>query len=211
MREVMQRVYKFEELSSEARERVCVSYATLVGTDDLEFVLDGIRHMGKVLGIEIHHHHTDVRREGVYFSGLDVTDKLTLDADYEYRVGSVEEIQVEAPQDEELQRIAVALRAAAARYDCSVIFSLRSSGVICSYFEEEDEPLSWQTRLDCEDEVTQLLRDFMSWAHLQLRKEYEYQTHEEQVAENCEANGYEFDEDGELHRQKEGECQPTST
>lgn len=47
-------------------------------------------------------------------------------------------------------------------------------------------------------ELTTLLRDFADWIYKQLEKEYEYQTSEEVVAEMSEANGWEYDEQGNL-------------
>lgn len=50
---------------------------------------------------------------------------------------------------------------------------------------------------DVEDDLIQLLRDFMDWIYKQLETEYDYKTSREQIIETIKANDYEFDEDGD--------------
>ena len=47
-----------------------------------------------------------------------------------------------------------------------------------------------------EEELSDCLRDFARWIYRALETEYEYQSSEEVTDELLEANGYEFDEDG---------------
>lgn len=48
------------------------------------------------------------------------------------------------------------------------------------------------------EEVEELLRDFMNWIYRQLEQEYEYLTSDEAIAETIRANEWKFRENGKI-------------
>ena len=61
--------------------------------------------------------------------------------------------------------------------------------------EEGDVPV-WDST--AEHNFEEAARDCMRWIYHRLEKEYDWQNADEQVAENIEANEYEFTEEGEI-------------
>ena len=51
---------------------------------------------------------------------------------------------------------------------------------------------------DSEDDIRQLMRDFADWIYKQLESAYEWDNSDDVVSENIVANGYEFDENGNI-------------
>ena len=51
---------------------------------------------------------------------------------------------------------------------------------------------------DADEEISQLLREYMDYIYNCLEREYDYLTSFEAFKETCEANDYKFDEDGNL-------------
>ena len=119
---------------------------------------------------------------------------------YHYKPGALKAIKAEAPQDEELQRIARELQAVQARHFYKLTASMSHSGHYshsgCMDVSVEHSEDPYRDIGDAEDDIRQLMRDFADWIYAQLEKEYNYQTSDEVVEEAILANEYTFDEDG---------------
>lgn len=202
-------LYKFEELSESAKQRVIERF----GNEDFddsstEYIYEDATRMGALMGIEIDTRPVKLMGGGsrqeptIYFSGFSSQgDGACFEGRYRYAKGGVKAVKAEC-NDEELIRIATALQEVQRRnfYRLRAVCVHRGhyqhSG--CMSVDVEDCENQYRDIGDAEDEVTQCLRDFADWIYNQLENEYEYRTSEDAVAETCEANEYEFDEKGNL-------------
>jgi hypothetical protein len=108
-----------------------------------------------------------------------------------------------APQDQTLHRIADELQSLqrTSFYRLRAMITNRGhySHAYSAYidvFTSTDENASSARGAD--DQLRQLLRDFMNWIYRRLEEEYDYQTSEKALTESIEANDYEFDQNGAL-------------
>jgi len=181
-------VYKFDELSDDAKEKARAWYRDASAGDNYfaESIIDDAKAIGELMGITI---------KDVYWSGFwSQGDGACFTGSYDYAKGSVAAVTSYAPHDLVLHRIARDLLNAQKRvfYRASATFSHRSR-----YSHEHSVSIECH---DCSDDVceaiAEALRDLMRWVYNSLEAEYEYQNANEQVDENIRANEYEFDEDG---------------
>jgi hypothetical protein len=128
---------------------------------------------------------------GFYSQG----DGLSFDGTYSYAKGAVKAMKAET-NDAELIRIAQELQAVQRKHFYRLEARIKSDGDNWIKVSVEDREDNWRDIRDAESEITELMRDFASWMYLSLKKEYEYQTSEEAIVEMCEANEWEFDENG---------------
>jgi hypothetical protein len=105
-----------------------------------------------------------------------------------------------APRDVELARIAGEFEAIAKLDPESSLTVVHSSDLEytgCALFSADfTDDMSEIQEEHGKARLINAARAFMDWIYSQLKKEYEYQTSDETVAENIEANGYEFTEAG---------------
>lgn len=199
--EEKKRVYSFDELSDEAKQRALENHAhDLVEYDDwYRYVYEDAKQAGAHLGIFI---------KQIYFSGFwSQGDGACFDGSYSWETGCCRKIREYAPQDEWLHRIADTLRdiQRPALYVLSA--TVTHSG---HYYHEHCTSIdvTFTDSMDCGcldgdeaelagAELAEALRDFMRWIYRRLEDEYDYLTSEETVAEHLRDNGFEFDEDGD--------------
>lgn len=188
------KIYPFDELSEEAKEKAVENlYNINVDYEWWDFVYEDTREVGKLMGIDI---------DNIYFSGFSSQgDGACFEGDYEYKKGSVKAIMKYTPKDIELHRIAKEFQMLQKKYFYQLSASVKQSG---HYFHKyctvidvgHNDFYSYRLPDGCEDDLTELLRDFMEWIYRKLEKAYEYLTSEEAIIETIKANEYEFTEDG---------------
>jgi len=184
-------LYKFDELSDEAKEKAIERYReNNLDYDWYDFVYDDAITIGKLMGIKI---------DRIYFSGFSSQgDGACFEGEYFYNAGSVKAIKDYAPQDETLHRIAKDLQNIQRKTFYHLYAYVKHSG---HYYHENC------TNIDVRNDVQELtdeqeqgikdcLRDFMRWIYKQLESEYDYLQSDEQIRETIQANEYEFTEDG---------------
>ena len=95
--------------------------------------------------------------------------------------------------DETLIGIAEALQAAQRPYfyRLEAVMSTRRDYMVVEVMDRED---SYREIPDTE--VESAMRDFAQWMYKYLQTDYEYRNSDEYISETCEANKYEFDEEG---------------
>ena len=110
-----------------------------------------------------------------------------------------------APKDAELHRIAKGLQEVQKKWFYGLVGSVKHQGhyyhEFCTVVDvcKRDEQEWFSTvPIEVQDELTDLLRDFMRWIYRTLQEEYEYLSSDEQVLEMLDANEYDFTEDGEI-------------
>lgn len=192
-------VFKFDELSDRAKDEVRLQLSD--DWYDWSYMYDDFVRMGEILGIEIDTRPVKLMGGGylgepkIYWSGFyQQGDYLTFEGRYRYAKGAVKAMKAET-NDPELIRIAEALQAAQRPYfyRLEAIMSTRRDYMIVEVEDREDN-----YREIPDKDVEEAMRDFAHWMFKQLRDEYEYLNSDEYISETCEANEYEFDNNGRI-------------
>ena len=211
MRTIETKVYKFDELNDEAKERARQWWRE-GGTDcELsELCFDDAVECAKIIGIDIDTKQVP-RMDGrfnehpkIYFSGFSSQgDGACFEGYYSHEKGSTKAIREHAPQDKELHAIADAL----AEAQKTALYGLSARCKHSGHYYHSGCMSVDVTRIDAKGNdagvtdnqdamITQCMRDFADWIYSQLENEYEYRNRDEQVDESIRANEYEFEEDG---------------
>ena len=194
------KVYQFDELADEAKEKAREWYRTASSNDFSDFGAENAIEDAKTCFAFV-----GVRIDRVFYSGFcSQGDGACFEGSWyasDFKPGKLEE---HAPEDKELHRIAGAF-ASLVKELPHASFSVKHRGhyqhSLCTEFdvdlglEADEEGNTPAVDID-EDDIKQLARDCMDWIYSQLEKEYEWQNADEQVDENIRANEYEFDEEG---------------
>ena len=194
MKQITTTVYSFSELSQEAQEKAIEKLYDINVDENFwsDCVIDDAKECGKLLGITV---------DKVYFSGFSSQgDGACFEGSYSYLKGSVKKIKSYAPKDIELHRIASALSAVQKNHNYKLEASVKHSG---HYYHSRCTDIDITKGFDypdenTQDEMSELLMDFMNWIYSQLEKQYEYLTSKEAIIETIQANDYGFDEDGNI-------------
>lgn len=198
MRIIETQAYQFTELSEQAKQKALDKAREWQADDNFwhEYVIDDAKEIGKLLGIDI---------DKIYFSGFSSQgDGACFTGHYEYVKGAAKKIQEYAPKDEELHSIAERLQAIQKRHFYGLSASIKHRGYYyhsgCTDIDvyKNGNYLYSEAEQEAEEEIKDLLREFMDWVYSKLEREYEWLTSDEQVQEMIQANGYEFDEDGNI-------------
>ena len=198
MRTISTKVYKFSELSDEAKEKAVAKWNEDGPFEDWwEFVEEDAKNIGALMGITV---------DKLYFSGFwSQGDGACFEGSYEYKKGGAKAVRDETGgTDKDLLAIAYGLQAEQRRNFYGLSASVKQRGhynhEFCTVIDVTDnrENAPWQVSAEVEEAIKDLLRDFMRWIYRNLEREYEYQTSFEAVAETIDANGYEFTEAGKM-------------
>jgi hypothetical protein len=212
MRTIETTLYKFSELSESAKQTAIEKYRENgIGDDWWEYVYSDFTTIAEILGIELDTrpvklmNGTTRRDPAIYFSGFSSQgDGACFSGYFGYSKQCVKRIREHAPQDKELHRIADELAALQKSYFYSLRGYVSQSGRYChantmavdtvehsagNYLENSSE---------LENEFQELFRDLANWLYTQLEREYDYLNSDEVIAENIEANDYEFDANGNM-------------
>lgn len=196
MRTVSKNVYQYNELSDSAKAKARDWFSQFVFSDsnDWEHVIEDAVTIGALIGITIAY-------DKVQFSGFSSQgDGASFIGSYQYARGGVKAVSDYTGGDTKLVRIAQTLQDVQKKHfyrlvaDCSVSGRYSHSG--CMDVTVRDSSDDYRDIGEAEDIVTEALRSFADWIYSMLNKEYDYQMSDEAVAENIEANEYEFNEDG---------------
>lgn len=190
-------LYKFEELSDAAKEKAREWYRTYYPDHDWwDGVYETARTAAKHLGIEI---------DNINFSGFwSQGDGARFNGSYRFKKGWRKAILAEfgdGDTQRELLNIGQQLHEAQARqfYKLVAVVTYRGhyehSGCTSIDVSHDEDP--YRDIGDCEDAVTQALREFMDWIYKMLEKEYDWLVSDEAVDESIIANEYTFLENGE--------------
>lgn len=202
-------VYTFDELDGRARERARDWYRQASTDDDWhETVFEDFERVCDILGVDLatrtfRLYGGGIRRKPcIWFSGFSSQgDGACFEGAYSYRKGAARDIQAYAPGDERLAAISDRLQRVQRRNLYALEARMTHSGryyhEYCMEISVERASDTYQPPTpDAEDIVVEALRDLARWLYRQLEQEYDYQTSDEVVDENIEANGYTFTEAG---------------
>ena len=194
MKTIETAIYSFDELSGGAKEKARKWYREgALDYDWYDCLFDDVKHVAGLMGIDI---------DNIYFSGFwSQGDGAMFTGSYSYRKGSVKAVKDYAPEDSDILSIARNLANIQKKYFYRLSASCKHRGHYyhenCMSVDVYDDGRYNATR-EAEDSIAEGLRDFARWIYRRLETEYECLTSDECVDEAIRANGYEFDEDGNI-------------
>lgn len=204
-------VYKFDELSDEAKEKARNWWREGgLDYDWWDSVYDDCDTIFKIIGITsdkmTKRMDGTIRRSGpcIWFSGFSSQgDGACFEGSYSYAKGAGKAIRKHAPEDTELHRIVDELQDLQSRHFYKLSATVNHSGHYyhkhCTEIEVYKDGDDYNVPADLHEGVSDLLRDLMRWIYRQLEEEYEYLNSDESVDETIRANEYEFTENGERY------------
>ena len=193
------KVFKFEELSPEAKAVAIRNWSNDIDYNWSGLVISDIKECAMDIGIDI---------EKVYFSGF-----------YSQGDGACFEGHIKPVNNKtndlicpwyckELQIIGANLASMQEKYGNALYISVRHSGYYCHEYsctidiQSDYYPNDVDDVLDItgDDEaiIIEVLREFMRWIYKCLESEYEYQTSDSVIGETLIANDYDFNVDGSM-------------
>jgi hypothetical protein len=212
-------IFKFDELSDEAKAKARDWYRTLGDGDEWwDHIYEDAAQMGELIGIEVG---TAKGRRGkaIFFSGFwSQGDGACFEGTYTYKKGGLKALKSEAPARHQygkpdgssewidnqgnaaLHRIAKALQDSQAPHFYQLAARVKQSGRYshsgCMDVEVWHDEYRYRDIGDAEEEIRQLLRDFADWIYVCLEAEYDWLNSDEVVGESILANEHEFTECG---------------
>lgn len=179
-------IYKFEELSDNAKQKVLENLSDINATHDwYEFVFEDVITIGRLFGLNI---------DKIYFSGFwSQGDGASFEGDYCYKKGGLKAVKEYAPQDTELHGIVKALQNEQSKNFYRSTATITQQGRYC-----HENTMLIDIENGDDDCFSYLLRDYACWIYKKLEAEYNYLTSEQQIIETIQANDYEFTENGDL-------------
>jgi hypothetical protein len=193
MREIKQTLYNINELSADAQAIAHQNWCDIqCGFEDLDITRDDIIELGNCLGINI---------DQVFYNGFGSQgDGLCVTGDYEYKPTWKANIEAYAPMAEQLFELGEALEKVNKEY-CS--FSVNITHGHGRYYHENsvdmdysDDDLYEEIGENALNEVSDLLRKFMTYSYRLLENEYNYQNSMGYFIESSLANEYEYYQNG---------------
>ena len=207
-------LYQFDELPTDAaKEKAREWYREASAGDSFwsESVIEDAETIAGLMGIEFARRTFQTMGGGtgteprVFWSFYTQGSGASFEGTWTYKANSLAAVKDHAPIDPELHRIATILGGA----NLAGLRATLTANRLANHYthertidieverDDEDRP---EVTKEQDDEVTEALRDYMTWIHDHLEKEYEYQNADEQIDENMTANEYEFHEDGRRAR-----------
>ena len=219
MRVVETKVYTFDELSDEAKEKARQWWRESEAESGDNFwsecVTDEAVEQAKLMGIEIdrrewtNSHGFKGSEPKIYWSGFCSQESGACFEGSWYasdvKPGKVADGWGEDPATTEIKRIAAVFEEIAKEYP-EAWFRVKQSGHyshrFCTEFDvgfgdEQDEDENKEEVMSAlENVLIENARDFMLWIYNQLEREYDGRQEDEFIEEEIKANSYEFEEDG---------------
>lgn len=195
-------IYQFSELSESAKETARQWYReNALDFEWWDCLVEDWKNLADLIGIEI---------DKIYFSGFcSQGDGACFEGAYSYRQGWRKALKRElgdCPLRDELESYGERLQALQKPYFYGVSASVKHSGFYmhsgCTSISVDpgEHPTGyWDDITDLEDDVTQVLREFMDEIYQALEREFDYLNADNQVEEAIAANEWEFTENGDFY------------
>lgn len=202
-------IYKFDELSDEAKQ-TAINNNRSWSVQDFEWwdsSYESFAEAAGLFGLDIRQTRKSLMGGGncydpaIFFSGFSSQgDGACFEGHYTYKKGALKATKQAFPTDYKLLRIVRDLQTLQQRnfYQLTATTKHRGrynhSGCMDITVDRADgKAVSGGD----EESLKQLFRDFADWIYSHLEKEYDYLTSDESVAESLSANEVEFTEDGQ--------------
>ncbi len=200
-------VYKFEELSPEAKSKALAWYRE--GNLDYswwENTYEDFLRICEIIGVNVAGRWGCENPKGpgshaIYFSGFcSQGDGACFEGRYSFKKGARKAIRKYAPEDTRLHRIVDELTELQRKHQYGLAATITHVG---GYYHSgsvridiANERFDRDIPDDAEKALKECLRDLMNWLYRQLETEHDYLQSDESCEENIVANDYEFLEDG---------------
>lgn len=194
-------LYKFNELSDEAKENAREWYR--INGLDYEWwdcTIAEYKELAELLGIEI---------DNIYFSGFaSQGDGACFTGSYSYRKGWRKALQRETGGDlyKKLETIGDCLQAEQKKYFYGITASIQHTDRYCHEYSvsvtvgfESHVNGYWCDTADSEENITDCLRDFMREIYSTLESEYDYLASDDAIDEMMDCNEWEFTSEGDFY------------
>lgn len=206
MRTIAINLYRFSELSEEARKKAIEWYRDISTRDSYwsDFVISDFITICQLMGI------TTSKRE-ILFSGFwSQGDGASFMGTFTYTDDIEHKLRQYAPQDQTLIDIALKLDelyATCGNNAGEVSGKVIQKGYYChsnTMYVDLTCDVEVQNKLpdDADRSFLLLFRDLADWLYRQLETEYNHYISDEHIAEVLEANDYEFEEGGEIRHER---------
>jgi hypothetical protein len=201
MRTETVKIYKFDELSDESKEKARDWWRKGgLGYYWHESIFSDFVNICEILGF-------DVIESNIHFSGFcQQGDGASFTGSYKYSKSSTKKIREYAPQDTALHEISDTLQALQKRNfyglwgnieRCSTSHYVHESTIAFSDVYRDSDNYQDATS-DAQDTLTDCARDLCRQLYASLERECEWLNSDEQVDESIRCNEYEFTFDGEI-------------
>ena len=210
MRIIETKVYKFDELSDDAKEFARQWWRDCENQDSstFDYTYEDVATIAETFGLDIRTRPVKLMNNTtrydpcIYFSGFSSQgDGACFEGEYRYKAGALKAIKSEYPKNEDLHRIVKELQELQRKNFYRIHCSMRHRGHYyhsgCMQVECENSHDSYLPVVG-EDEFIQCMRDFADWIYKRLEDEYDWIMSDEQVDESIVANEYEFNESGDI-------------
>jgi hypothetical protein len=194
MKTVTTKVYQFDELSEEAKAVALDNNRDFNTSDEYwyEHTVEYAKEIGGLFGIDI---------DNIYFSGFFHQGQgAQFTGDYAYKKGCLKAVKELAPLDTELHSIVKELQDIQRRYFYALSATVETNGMysheMATSITVEDSRSDFGATEQAEQEVKNLLREYMQWIYTSLSAENDYQTGDIAIAKSLQANEMEFLIDG---------------
>lgn len=197
-------LYLLHELPEDVQQKACEKFNEHgLDHDWWEDTYSDFETICEIIGVDIGRRQNSKGSEPkIYFSGFwSQGDGASFFGRYRYAKDSKKKIREHAPQDTELHRIADALFDIQKAHSYTLAAEITSLGSNYSHSNTMSVESYHETKeitSETYKEVQRLLRSLADWLYKGLQAEHEYLTSFESFKEQCEANEYEFTEDGRL-------------
>lgn len=208
MRTIETKVYKFDELSNDAKAKAVEKmWDVNVDYEWWDSVYEDAADIAELFGLDIRQTKQNTINiikftPTIYFSGFSSQgDGACFEGYYSYKKGALKAVKQHTPEDKTLHEIVATLQSLQKdnfyRVTCTMTHRGHYNHSGCMTVDCEN---SHDSYLDVkgEDDFVTCMRDFADWIYKRLEEQHDYLTAEETVIETIEANEYEFTEDGEM-------------
>lgn len=199
-------LYKFEELSDDAKEKAREWWRNGEQFDP-DYVYEDAAAIAELFGLDIRTRPVKLMNNTtrydpcIYYSGFwSQGDGACFEGSYRYKKGGLKAVKDYAPKDEELHNIVKSLQDLQKKNFYRVYCTTQHSG---HYYHSGCMQVECENSYDNRDVIdeygfVQCLREFADWIYDRLASEYEWTMSDENVDESIIINEYEFDEGGSI-------------
>ena len=203
-------VYAYDELNDDAKEKAREWYASDLPYEWWDSVFEDFERICEILGVELSTDRVELmngsfrRKSRIWFNGFyHQGSGSSFEGDYMYKKGAHKAIREYAPMCETLHDVADSLLAIQKANFYRVTASISNNGryhslSVDSQLIDYVNGGSDYADADIDDDVKDAFDTLNGWLYSSLEREYEYLTSDEVIEESFRANGYEFDENGEI-------------
>jgi hypothetical protein len=203
MKEVTTKIYKYAELSEEAKKVARAKWVESgIQYDWWDQAYEDIHMIAETFGLDFDtgHGRSDIR---IYFSGFSSQgDGACFEGYYSYKKSALKKIKENYPKEIELHRIVKELQELQKKTFYSITAKMKHGGGHYNHSRCMDVDVNMDERIgpdlfrSTEEGVTQCMRDFADWIYKKLEKESDWLQSDEAVDETLKENDDDYEEDG---------------